>query len=126
MILTWVLGYYMGGSTCCHVRKSIKTSVLFFSEKGGRFSRYDIPNGGKKPRVTSALLAVVVASFLAFSGSLAFADIPANRLASAPLVSPGNAWSFYGGATSHTNGAAAVASTPPGDPRRRARWAPAG
>ncbi len=42
-----------------------------------------------------------------------FAETPAVKLLTAPLVSPSSAWSFYGSSTTHTTGAAAWTTTPP-------------
>src|SRR6185312_11131050 len=43
----------------------------------------------------------------------AAADAPTNNLISAPLVSPTAAWTYYGGATTHSNSVAAWTQTPP-------------
>jgi hypothetical protein len=60
-------------------------------------------------RCQSVLALLVLSGFAIVKA----ATTPAVSLVAAPLVTPANAWTYYGSATTHTVGLAAWSTTPP-------------
>jgi len=69
----------------------------------------------KKQNINKLLLGAWLTMALGFLGLTrsALADVPAMNLLTAPLVTPANAWTYYGTATTHTAGVSAWAQRPP-------------
>src|SRR5579859_5594303 len=63
--------------------------------------------------IRQGLCALATALWLGFGFSTAQAQLPAMKLVAADLVSPSQAWSFYGSATTHTLGLALAADPGP-------------
>ncbi|KRA66168.1 hypothetical protein ASD79_02485 [Caulobacter sp. Root655] len=60
------------------------------------------------------LLPIVAASVAAMvGGPAAYAALPAVKLLTAPLVTPADAWNYYGGAEAHSDGVLAWTTPPP-------------
>src|SRR6185312_9837210 len=65
-------------------------------------------------KVRHVVLAIFATWGLLVAGAgVGHAEVPAAKRLSAPLVSPGSGWAFYGGNLTHSTGAAAWNGTPP-------------